>query len=97
MTQYQVRVRLSLPPDVYARLVAMPPAVRSQAISAVLTAVLDGIDLPRVAVATGELKRLGNLLNQALHYYYTAGHFDSRRVTNAIDFIDRLRGPYKRR
>jgi hypothetical protein len=95
--QHQVRVRLSLPADLHARLVEMPPAVRSQAVSTVLAAVLDGIDLPRVATATRELRRLGNLLNQPLHYTYRGGNFDARRVTNVLDFIDRLRMPFKRR
>jgi len=91
-TQHQVRVRLSLPPDLHARLMALPPSSRSQAISAVLVSVCDGIDLPLVAACTPQLRRLGVLLNQALHYAYTGHNFDARRVTAALDFIDRLRG-----
>ena len=64
-TQHQMRVRLSLPPDLHARLMALPPSTRSQAISAVLVSVCDGIDLPLVAACTEQLRRLGVLLINA--------------------------------
>jgi len=95
-TQHQVRVRLSLPPDLHARLVALPPRVRSQAVSAVLASVLDGVDLPRVVAACDQMRRLGVLLNQALHYCYRNGNFDARRVEDIIRFFDRLRAPLRR-
>ena len=95
--QHQVRVRLSLPPDLHAKLMALPPGVRSQAVSTVLAAVLDGIDLPHVITFTEQARKLGVLLNQSLHYCYTGGNFDARRVTAVVDFIERLRVPFKRR
>ncbi len=95
--QHQLRVRLTLPADIHAKLAALPPGLRSQVVSSVLVSVVHCLDLTRVATATGELRRLGNLLNQSLHHCYTGGNFDARRVTNTLDFIDELRAPYRRR
>ena len=96
-TQHRLHLRLTLPADIHAQLIALPPAMRSQAISTVLVSVVHCLDLTRLAASTGELRRLGNLLNQSLHHCYTGGNFDARRVTNTLAFIDELRAPYRRR
>jgi hypothetical protein len=96
-SQHQLRVRLTLPPDIHAKLAALPPGLRSQVVSSVLVSVVHCLDLTRVATAITELRRLGNLLNQALHYTYRGGNFNAARVTAVLDFIDRLRAPYRRR
>jgi hypothetical protein len=94
--QNQIRVRLTLDDDLHAQLMALPPALRSQAVSTVLSSVMHGVDLPRVAAATEQMRRLGVLLNQALHHCYTGHNFNSKRVIDLLDFFDRLRGPLRR-
>jgi hypothetical protein len=90
--QHQLRVRLTLPPDLHREVAALPPSMRSQAVSTVLIAAADGIDMPAVIAATEQLRRAGSLLNQALHYAYVSGSFDAARASEVVRFIDRMRG-----
>jgi hypothetical protein len=91
-TQHRLRVRLTLPTDLHAQFAALPPALRSQAVSTLLIATADGLDLHRVIAAVDQLRRAGVLLNQALHYAYVNGNFDAASAAAVVDFIQRLRG-----
>lgn len=90
--QHQVRVRLTLPGDLHREVADLPPALRSQAVSTVLVAAADGLDLRAVIAATDQLRRAGVLLNQALHYAYREGNFDAASAAAVVAFIQRLRG-----
>jgi len=60
----QLRIRLS--PGVAARFEALPPLARARAVSMLLGAQSEGVDLPTLLQLRGELARLGTLLNQSL-------------------------------
>jgi hypothetical protein len=91
-TQHRVRVRLTLPRDLHAQLTALPPALRSQAAATMLVAAADGVDLHRLIAAVDQLRRLGVVLNQAVHYCYVSGNFDAASAAAVVAFIQRLRG-----
>jgi hypothetical protein len=91
-TQHQLRVRLTLPPDLHREVATLPPALRSQAVSTMLVAAADGVDMQRVVAATEQLRRAGVLLNQALHHAYVNGNFNAASAAEVVDFIQRLRG-----
>jgi hypothetical protein len=90
--QHQVRVRLTLPRNLHAEVAALPPALRSQAVSTVLVAAAEGMDLRAVIAATDQLRRAGVLLNQAVHYCHVHGQFDARAASAVVGLIERLRG-----
>lgn len=63
-TSKQLRVRTS--EAVAARLLALPPRARSRAVSLMVSAAMQHVDLAALLGMRGELVRLGNLLNQSL-------------------------------
>jgi hypothetical protein len=90
--QHQLRLRVTLPRDLHAQFAALPPALRSQAVSTLLIATADGLDLRRVVAAVDQLRRLGVVLNQAVHYCHVHGTFDASAASAVVAFIQRLRG-----
>jgi hypothetical protein len=63
-TSKQLRVRTS--EAVATRLLALPPRARSRAVSLMVAAAMEQVDLAALLDLRGELVRLGNLLNQSL-------------------------------
>lgn len=92
MPQSQIRIKLTLPLDLHTEVLALPPNIRSRAVSTVLIAAADGIDLPGVIAATEQLRRIGVLLNQAVHYAHLGKGLDVTRLKDCLSFIERLRG-----
>jgi hypothetical protein len=90
--QHRLRLRLTLPRDLHARFDELPPALRSQAAATMLVAAADGVDLHRLIAAVDQLRRLGVVLNQAVHYCYVHGSFDAASAAEVVAFIQRLRG-----
>ena len=63
-TSRQLRVRTS--EAVAARLLGLSPRARSRAVSLMVAATMEQVDLAALLAMRVELVRLGNLLNQAL-------------------------------
>jgi hypothetical protein len=60
----QMRIRVS--PDVARRLLALSPRARCRAVSMMVGAAMEGVDLGELLAMRKELSSLGNLLNQSL-------------------------------
>lgn len=60
----QLRIRTSQ--EVAARLLSLSPRARSRAVSMMIAASMERVDLAALLAMRVELVRLGNLLNQAL-------------------------------
>ena len=88
----QLRVRLSLPHGPHAALADLSPAMRSQAVSALLVAHADGVDWRLLVESVDQIRRVGVLLNQAVHFAHQGRGLDEGRVIDALIMIERLRG-----
>jgi len=78
-TSKQLRVRTS--EAVATRLLALPPRARSRAVSLMVAAAMEDVNLAALLELRGELVRLGNLLNQSLRASWgTAADQDALHV-----------------
>lgn len=90
-----VQMQIRLPPSVAARFQGLSPRLRGQAIAAVLTGAIDGVDVRTLLTSLEELRRVGVNLNQLLHISHTQGSIPPEmvaRVNELLAFFERIRG-----
>ncbi len=84
--QHQIRLRLTLPPDVVKRLNNMPSHIRSQYAATVLLMHMDNVRPDCIIGAMHEVRRVGVLVNQIMKAYWSSE--DDQRPDLDIDLIE---------